>query len=314
MRYPRHEMESPMFEHIVVGVDGRAGGRDALALAALLQHTCGDDLVAVYAYPYDRSVRLDNAGAVETVLRDDLRAKVEGELARMSVAARAMVVADPSPARSLHAIAARQQADLIVVGSAHRAGAERILGGDVTAGTLHGAPCPVAVAPPGFAEGEHALRIVGVGFDGSAESRDALHLAHRVARRADAEVRACIVVPPAVPMWPGAGRDPEWPGYDAAARRASERTLDSALAEIAHEGVGEVIAGQPARELIRRSADLDLLVVGSRSYGPLRRLLLGSTSSRLVRHSSCPVLILPRGAALPGDARRSEDVQVASSP
>ena len=43
-----------------------------------------------------------------------------------------------------------------------------------------------------------------------------------------------------------------------------------------------------------RSADLDLLVVGARAYGPVRRLLLGSTSTKLARHAACPLLVAPR--------------------
>jgi nucleotide-binding universal stress UspA family protein len=63
----------------------------------------------------------------------------------------------------------------------------------------------------------------------------------------------------------------------------------------------------PADELVRRSGDLDLLVVGSRSHGPMRRLLLGSTSRRVVRDAKCPVLVLPRGAHAP-DAGESATV------
>ena len=37
-------------------------------------------------------------------------------------------------------------------------------------------------------------------------------------------------------------------------------------------------------------------MTGSRGYGPLRRLVLGSTSARLVREAPCPVLVLARGA------------------
>ena len=38
-----------------------------------------------------------------------------------------------------------------------------------------------------------------------------------------------------------------------------------------------------------------MLVVGSRGWGPVRRLLLGSTSERLVREAVGPVLVVPRG-------------------
>jgi nucleotide-binding universal stress UspA family protein len=51
----------------------------------------------------------------------------------------------------------------------------------------------------------------------------------------------------------------------------------------------------PAEVLSRISEHVDLLVCGSRGYGPLRSVLLGGVSRRLVREASCPVLILPRG-------------------
>ncbi len=42
--------------------------------------------------------------------------------------------------------------------------------------------------------------------------------------------------------------------------------------------------------------DLDLLVCGSRGYGPLRRVLLGGASSKLVRRAATPVMVVPRSA------------------
>jgi nucleotide-binding universal stress UspA family protein len=205
------------------------------------------------------------------VLHEDLLAELEQELTRAVVSARPVVVAGALPARALQGIAERDGADLIVVGAPHRAGAERALGGDVAAGTLRGAPCAVMVAPIGFAERERKLGTVGVGFDDSAESRAALRLAGRLARAAGAALRVLSVTSAAVP------------GHEAAATAAG--------------GTYEAIAGRPATELARRSADLDLLVVGSRGQGPVRRLLLGSTSSRLVREARCPVLVVPRPVA-----------------
>ena len=55
---------------------------------------------------------------------------------------------------------------------------------------------------------------------------------------------------------------------------------------------GERIAEEAAEEL-------DLLVMGSRNYGPLRRVMVGSTAIRLMQHAPCPVLVIPRGAATP---------------
>jgi nucleotide-binding universal stress UspA family protein len=51
----------------------------------------------------------------------------------------------------------------------------------------------------------------------------------------------------------------------------------------------------PADVLIRVSENLDLLVCGSRGYGPLRAVLLGGVSRRLAADARCPVIVLPRG-------------------
>jgi nucleotide-binding universal stress UspA family protein len=52
-------------------------------------------------------------------------------------------------------------------------------------------------------------------------------------------------------------------------------------------------SGPAASTLDRR--DADLLVCGSRGCGPLRRVLLGGVSSRLLRRAACPLMVIPRG-------------------
>jgi nucleotide-binding universal stress UspA family protein len=57
----------------------------------------------------------------------------------------------------------------------------------------------------------------------------------------------------------------------------------------------DTFVGDPADVLISVSEHLDLLVLGSRAYGPLRAVLLGSVSRRVLRGAHCPVIVLPRG-------------------
>jgi nucleotide-binding universal stress UspA family protein len=61
-----------------------------------------------------------------------------------------------------------------------------------------------------------------------------------------------------------------------------------------------VAVGTPVDELVELSRTVDLLVVGSRAWGPVRRTLMGSTAAKLMRKAHCPVLVLPRGAATGG--------------
>jgi nucleotide-binding universal stress UspA family protein len=130
--------------------------------------------------------------------------------------------------------------------------------GPIASAALHHAPCPVLIARRGL-----PWRTVGVGFDGSAESLHAREVADAVARATGAALIPLTVV----------------------------REGDSAAR--ADDGV-EALSGKPAQALAQRAADLDLVVVGSRGWGPVRRLLLGSTSEQVVRDAPSSVLVVPR--------------------
>ena len=59
------------------------------------------------------------------------------------------------------------------------------------------------------------------------------------------------------------------------------------------------LEGDPEQQLAERTKDVDLMITGSRGYGPRRAVLLGSVSGRLVRDAACPVVVLPRGIEAP---------------
>jgi nucleotide-binding universal stress UspA family protein len=88
--------------------------------------------------------------------------------------------------------------------------------------------------------------------------------------------------------------DPEWIEL---ATASAEDELDAALRGVDVEIGGRVVTGRTVDELADLSAHVDLLVVGSRGWGPVRRILVGSTAAHLMREAHCPVIVLPRGAA-----------------
>ena len=55
-------------------------------------------------------------------------------------------------------------------------------------------------------------------------------------------------------------------------------------------------AGSPSHELAAQSELVDLMVVGSRGYGPRAAVLLGGVTHTLLRKAACPVVVLPRGS------------------
>ncbi len=286
-----------MFNTIVVGVDGREGGRDALALGERLRRLFGGELVAVHAYSSELFVSRGASPDFETVMHGHAVDLVVGEMEAAGVEGHAVAMRDGSPGRALHAAAKWHDADLIVVGSAHRGPVGRVLAGDVTVGTLHGASHPVIVAPRGYAEHATEIRTMGVGFDGSPESRTAAALARDLAAAVGARLRVIFVLQPPTPGGAGLAYDRDWHDEAQTARERAQSEVDELVAELGDIAAGEVVVGDPVRELSYAANDLDLLVTGSRNYGPVRRVMLGSTSSKLVHQAPCPVLVLTRGAS-----------------
>ncbi len=89
------------------------------------------------------------------------------------------------------------------------------------------------------------------------------------------------------------------PGYERVLRDHFAARLAAAASGCTTEGeIEEVLEeGDPAEALAARSAGLDLLLLGSRGYGPLRRVLLGGVAGEVIRRASCPVVVTPRSAA-----------------
>ena len=284
-----------MFKTIVVGVDGREGGRDALSLAGRLGRASGADLVAVRDVPFDYASSRAAAPAAAELAEEDAYQEVVQDLADAGLKARIRVLGDASPARALHRIAEGQHADLIVVGSTRHSRTGRVFVGDHAAGAVHASPCPVAVAPRGFAAREwDAPARIGVGFDGRPEAQQALEFAVALARESGAALDVISVVGSPVTDVDARLYDHEWLE---AAKVAAEDELRAAARDIDLDVTGRVVAGLAVEELVELSGRVDLVVVGSRGWGPVRRILVGSTAVSLMREAHCPVLVLPRGAA-----------------
>ena len=77
------------------------------------------------------------------------------------------------------------------------------------------------------------------------------------------------------------------------------------------EAEASVVSGEPAEVLVDAAGDDAILVLGSRAYGPLRRVLLGSVSRAVVRTARCPVLVHPRG--VPVDDAAAEKAEAGST-
>lgn len=207
------------------------------------------------------------------------------------------VIRDISEAPAILHYAKVRDIDLIVIGTHQRKGVSRMFLGSVSAEVLRHSPVPVLAVGP-----EHALRAEGyrrilAPIDFSDSSVAALRQASELARQHDAQLTIMHVVEPpkALPYLI------EVESTDVLRKRAI-KVLDEWLAKLDLAQAPQekaVIIGSADEQIVSvaREQDSDLIVMGSVGLSGLSRLLLGSTTERVLRNAPCAVLA-HRGAVL----------------
>lgn len=275
----------------LAGYDGSAASRAAIRLAVRLGEPVGAEVVA--AYVYRPPFWTDGYTFDYEELEADLRREAEIIVESLHVpGVRREVVRSDSPARGLHELAEATGAELIAVGTSRHGRFGRLAPGSLGMHLLHGAPCPVLIAT--VDAGDRAVRRIGVAYDGRKESRAALREAEKLAEHVGAQlVLVGVTQPLVVPVGVGPVVPP---AATHEAERAFEAMLERAAVESRPGTEYRTMTGSPGRALVEAGADVDLLVTGSRAYGRLGGVLLGSVSRYVVDHASCPVVVVPRGA------------------
>jgi nucleotide-binding universal stress UspA family protein len=299
---------------IIAGVDPRRPGdmRDAVAVAARLAAPTRAELLAVAIVPPSHAIDLLGREREVTRAVETAALEVDG-----AFAFEARAIPSSSPARILHELADRMDAAAVVIGSSIDDPDDGWLAGSVAELLLHGGSVPVAIAPRGYADrAGRALGAIGVGFLATEDAREALRHAVRLAVAADAELRVITVVEPFLFSHIAMGREHEGIAVEHALAQRARASLSDAVAALPAEVQARevLLEGSPAPTLRRLAADVGLLVLGSRGYGPSGTVLLGPVSRDLVRAAPCPVMVVPRaigagtrdpiasGVAVPADA------------
>jgi nucleotide-binding universal stress UspA family protein len=284
---------------IAVGIDGYQEGRDAAVLGATIARATGAELMLVAVHPDPLVVLPRELGwkgmrkQAETLLRET----------RDAVAPRARidVETDWSVPRALERVVAREHRDLLVVGSSRRAPERRVRIGRRTRQLLYDGACAVAVAPRGLSEGpRQQLGRIGVGYEGGPESGAALSLAASiaVAARAKLIVRSAVDDRPPIMGW---SKAPDlvhamWDELLEPELQSRREDTQATVEAMGAEAEIEVLLGPPAEVLMELSEKVDVLVIGSRRWGTVARVLLGTTGEALMHDAGCPIIVAPRPA------------------
>lgn len=280
-----------MSGNVIVGFDASEGARDAVAFGQQLADATGRALALVCVRP----PRVPSWAEGGEQRDDELWRQAQATLtdAPVAPAVERHAVCGESVAGALRSFAEAEEAAVVVVGCPTRTQAGHIEAGTIAQRLLHGSPCAVALAPRGYAAHHPSgFRRIVVGYTDSEEARAAVRTAASLGRACDATVRVVSV----------AGKVPSWSvdldGYADALRDTVRADLDAVLrrlaSSVATEGV--VLDGDPAQQLLDQSDGwADLIVTGSRGYGPARQVLLGSVSAGVLGAAEVPVVVTPRG-------------------
>src|SRR5215207_6932635 len=180
------------------------------------------------------------------------------------------------PDEEIVALGEELEAGLIVVGSRGRGGIRRALIGSVSDSVVRHAHCPVLVVrwkPVVF-----PAKIL-VATDGSEEAALAAQSAADLAARTGSELHVTHV---------GTALS-----HVECMGAVTQELLDKEAKEVLE---AHLMSGRADEEIIFRAEQVgaDLVVVGSRGLGGVRRALMGSVSDSVVRHAHCPVLVVRR--------------------
>ena len=307
----------------LVGLTADRGGRDALALGRMLARTGDVTLTVCIVLPevwgHPSLARVDaEYAAFLTRHADDTIAEAR-EFIGDGVRAEFVSTSARTATEGLITTATRTDADLVVLGSARYGPFGRFAVGSVTNEMLHTAPVPVVLPPRGYSPSSDArLRRVTCAFAGSTRSRTAFDAAVQLSRRHGLPLRLTTLVVRDRQMYPSQV------GYSAERlvaeqwRVQAEEAQNSALAKLPEDVPVEagVVSGRNWEEALDSLPweEGEVLVVGSSRLGPVRRVFLGSNSTKIVRSSPVPVVVIPRGADVHLDeetpmARSSDAVQ-----
>lgn len=292
---------------VLLAIDGSDASMTALAATAALPLPPGSTVQLLSVLPDDRVVHggawpaavLIRSEDVAAAARKEARERLEDLADRVAGEERTVTAAirEGRAASEILDAASDLSADLIVLGARGHSEVERLLLGSVSAEVVDHARCPVLVART-----DRVGRIL-VATDGSPTADATIDLIASSSLFANATVRVMSVTDPGMPWWTGASpvdgmvaaqvysdmidaaRDH---AREVAAQAAERLGSEVAVEEAAHRG-GDV----PTAILAEAAAwNADIVAVGSRGLGMVRRLLLGSVSRDVLHHAPMSVLIV----------------------
>lgn len=272
------------FERFLVASDGSEYSAAAVREAVGMAGKCGAQIhvMSLIATGAEHEALGEKVLEQEMALAQSHLDEVAGQAAAAGVACETHLIHGQNVDGEIVALADRLRADVIVMGRRGRRGLALMMLGHATARVIGTAHCSVLVVPrAAHVEGRHLV----LATDGSRFAEAAAVTATALGRFCDSTVTVVSVTEPS---------------HGAERRAQAEEAVQRVVAHMQREGIeaeGRVLQGHPADVIIAvaEETQADLIVTGSHGRSGLERVLLGSTSERVLNGTSCAVLVVKGG-------------------
>lgn len=304
---------------VIVPLDGSNASEMAVPHGARLARTLGAPILLVHII--DTTHVYDTRALSMLPDRDEMRRYLGDVAVREGIEMEVELdVRFGSPTYELQQVAEDHPEGIIVMSTHGRGGLGRLVLGSVADHLVRHGTVPVVLLRAGttVAPADRFTNLL-VALDGSGLAERTLPVASILARRSGATLHLLRVVEPLATA-PAAEYPPDvmWLDPDQTTRIMDDleseardyiRRIAASLHEIGIDAWASVTVGRPAYEIIRMQADTeaDLILMASHGYGGIRRWLMGSVTTSVVRQTTTPLLVIPAGAAVPESAGRRQE-------
>lgn len=265
-------------EKLLVATDGSIFSKNAIREAINLAKTCSSKLIAVSVVktnPEFEDLVPQVVEKAEKEVRKHLES-IKNRASKEGVDCEIVVHRGEEPFQDIVNDAAKNQVDMIIIGTHGRTGLKRLMMGSVTAKVIGHAPCKVLVIPK---DARLILEKILIATDGSIFSELASREAISIAKRCGSSLIALSV----------AKRDENLP--------AAKESVDMVRQVAEKEGIKvEALTpkGIPFEVIVKTAAQKNagLIIVGIHGRTGTERLLMGSVTERVIGHSASAVLVV----------------------
>ncbi|MBI2824473.1 MAG: universal stress protein [Planctomycetia bacterium] len=296
---------------VLIGVDGSAGGFTAVRQAGRLMDPTKDRAAFYYTPPELRARGADDdlCARARTALADAIFDEARTHLPAALQASASTILGEKNPRQGVLLAAEESKADLIAIGARGAGTMPRLLLGSVANTVVRNAHVPVLVARDPEADTPQAPLRVLLAWDGSPSSCAAATFAAGLHWPPDTRAVTLTVVESmlagAVPAWleeraRSADADAMAQAWikeheaDKQQKQAELTRFCQSLPGLFRSAAGIVSEGHAAEQILHTIAAerIDVVVLGAHGLGAIERLLIGSTSEKVMAHAPCSVLVV----------------------